>query len=99
MKKCRPVICILDDDKERCLREEAALDRAIADKGLAVRGTANFGEGHISRSGMEGNLPCFDVDGVYFSAPARPGEELTYESICAFLDMLVRRGIIGGPGS
>lgn len=92
MAKHTPVVCILDNDKDRCLREEAALDRAIADKKIPVLGAANFGPAHLERTGLE-RFPAIDVDGVYFEAK-NPGEELTYEMLCDFLDMLVRRGII-----
>lgn len=90
--KHRPVICILDDDKERCLREEKALDAAIAAKGLAVSGISNYGANHLARTGLE-VFPAIEVDGVYFS-PKEGGKELSYEMLCSFLDMLVRKGVI-----
>lgn len=92
MKKHHPVVCILDDNSTRCLREEAALDRAIADKKLPVRGAANFGPAHLARSGLE-RFPAIEVDGLYFESK-RPGEELSYEMLCDFLEMLVRRGLV-----
>ena len=91
-RKYKPVVCILDDDQERCLREEAALDRAIIDKGTPVLGAANFGPAHLERSGAT-SFPTIDVDGVLFESKT-PGTELTYEMLCDFLDMLVRRAII-----
>ena len=94
--KHRPTICILDDDRERCLREEKALDAAIAFKGLGVSGIANFGANYLARSGVE-VFPAIEVDGVYFT-PKSPGE-LTYDMLCDFLDMLVRREIIPGGGT
>lgn len=90
--KHRPVICILDDDKERCLREEKRLDQAIAAKGLQASGISNYGSNHLARTGLS-VFPAIDVDGVYFT-PKDSGNELDYEAICAFLDMLVRRGIV-----
>lgn len=94
--KHRPVICILDDDKERCLREEKALDAAIAAKRLPVSGIANYGQNHLARTGLE-RFPAIEVDGVYFT-PKFADPELTYERICEFLDMLVRKDVIPGPG-
>ena len=90
--KHKPVVCILDNDKARCLREEDALDRAIADKKMPVLGAANFGPAHLERTGLT-RFPAIDVDGVYFEFK-NAGEELTYEILCDFLDMLVRRGVI-----
>ncbi len=92
MKRHYPVICILDDDKERCLREEKALDEAIRAKGLPVRGISNYGENHLARTGLE-RFPAIDVDGVYFTPKQEEGE-LSYDMLCDFLDMLVRKGII-----
>lgn len=91
----RPVICILDNDKDRCLREEKALEAAIRDKCIAASGISNFGPNHLARSGVE-TFPCIDVDGVYFT-PKAGTDELTYEILCDFLDMLVRKKIIGAP--
>lgn len=90
--KHKPVVCILDDDPARCLREEEALDKAILDKNMPVRGAANFGPAHLARTGLS-RFPAIDVDGVYFEFK-KAGEELTYEILCDFLDMLVRRGVI-----
>lgn len=90
--KQKPIVCILDNDKARCLREEEALDRAIADKKMPVLGAANFGPAHLERSGLT-RFPAIDVDGVYFECK-NAGEELSYEMLCDFLDMLVRRGVI-----
>lgn len=90
--KHKPVVCVLDDNEERCLREEEALDRAILDKKIPVRGAANFGQAHLSRTGLS-RFPAIDVDGVYFEFK-KAGEELSYEVLCDFLDMLVRRGIV-----
>ena len=92
MKNHHPVICILDDDKERCLREEKALDAAIRAKGLPVSGISNYGANHLARTGLE-RFPAIDVDGVYFT-PKESGAELTFDALCDFLDMLVRKGII-----
>lgn len=91
-RKYKPTVCILDDKAERCLREEAALDKAITDKGFPVLGAANYGPAHLERSGVT-SFPAIDVDGVYFESK-NPGEELSYEMLCDFLDMLVRRGIV-----
>jgi len=92
MKPNYPVVCILDDDKMRCLREEKALDAAIRAKQLPVRGISNYGVNHLARTGLE-RFPAIDVDGVYFT-PKSEGEELTFDMLCDFLDMLVRRGIV-----
>jgi len=88
----RPVICILDDNKERCQREEKALDAAIRAKKLPVSGISNYGTNHLARTGLE-QFPAIDVDGVYFT-PKHGGEELSYDTLCDFLDMLVRKNII-----
>lgn len=93
--KHRTVICILDDDKERCLREEKALDAAITAKKLPVSGIANYGVNHLARTGLE-RFPAIDVDGVYFT-PKFVEPELTYGRMCEFLDMLVRKNVISGP--
>jgi|GEM_PF-2716768 len=90
--KHRPVICILDNDKERCLREEKALDAAIKAKQLPVCGISNYGANHLARTGLE-QFPVIDLDGMYFS-PKQAGVELTYETLCDFLDMLVRKKIL-----
>lgn len=87
--KHRPVICILDDDRDRCLREEKALDAAIKEKGLNVTGISSFGANHLARSGVE-SFPAIDVEGFYFY-PREKGEELSYEKLCDFLDYLVRK--------
>ena len=91
----RPVICILDNDRERCLRAESALDTAIRAKKLPVSGISNYGPNHLARTGLT-KFPAIDVDGVYFT-PKDMALELDYEVLCDFLDMLVRRGIINGP--
>lgn len=93
--KHRPTVCILDNDQERCLREEKALDAAIAAKGLNISGISNFGANHLARSGLEA-FPAIEVDGEYFT-PNVPGE-LTYEMLCDFLEMLVRRKILPASG-
>ncbi len=90
--KHRPVICILDDDKDRCLREERALDAAIKAKGVAASGISNFGGNALARSGLS-VFPAIDVDGVYFSFK-ESGKELTFDMLCDFLDMLTRKGIV-----
>lgn len=92
MKRCYPVICILDDDKERCLREEKALDAAIKTKQLPVKGISNYGANHLARTGLD-QFPAIDLDGVYFT-PRQAGVELTHDTLCDFLDMLVRKGIL-----
>lgn len=94
--KHRPVICILDNDKERCLREEKALEAAIRDKNLAVSGISNYGTNHLARTGLD-QFPAIDLDGVYFT-PKEIGKELTYDMLCDFLDMLIRKKLINiGP--
>lgn len=90
--KHRPVICILDNEKERCLREERALDVVIALKGLAVSGISNYGANYLARTGVE-VFPAIEVDGVYFY-PKQGGQELTEAMLGDFLDMLVRKKII-----
>ena len=92
--KHRTVICILDNDQARCLREERALDAAINAKKLPVLGISNYGPNHLARTGLT-SFPAIDVDGTYFTPKAEVGE-LTYEVFCDFLDMLVRRGVISG---
>lgn len=94
--KHRPVICILDDDKERCLRQERALDEAIAVKGLAASGISNYGANHLARTGLE-RFPAIEVDGVYFT-PKTEGE-LSRDMLCDFLDMLVRKGVLRASGA
>jgi len=93
--KHRPVICILDNDRELCLRAEKALDAAIRAKKLAVSGISNYGANHLARTGLN-SFPAIDVDGIYFT-PKNTTLELDYETLCDFLDMLVRREIISGP--
>lgn len=90
--KHRPVICILDTDKERCLRQEKTLDAVIADKRLPVCGISNFGANHIARTGVT-SFPSIDVDGLYFT-PKETDKELDYAMLADFLDMLVRKGVI-----
>ncbi len=92
MSHHQPTICILDADKDRCLREEKALDEAIAAKQLAVSGISNFGACHLARTNAQ-SLPAIDLDGVLFY-PKNQGEELTFELLCDFLDMLERKGIL-----
>ncbi len=87
-----PTLCILDPDKDRCLREEAALDAAIAARGVAANGISNFGACHLARVGTR-EFPAIDVDGTLFF-PREKGGELTYEALCDFLDMLARKGIV-----
>ena len=95
MKKKRslkPTIIILDNVKDRCLREEAALDKIIRDKGIYALGISNYGEGYISRSGIEvEKLPCIQVDTNYYFPPV-PNEELTYEKLDRFMDMMLANG-------
>ena len=55
--KHRPVVCILDNDKERCLREERSLDAAIAAKKLPISGISNYGANHLARTGWKASLP------------------------------------------
>lgn len=90
--KHRPVICILDNDKERCLKEEKALDAAIMAKKLSASGISNYGPNHLARTGLI-HFPAIEVDGVYFT-PKHIGQELDYDTLCDFLDMLVRKNII-----
>ena len=90
--KRQSVICILDPDQERCLRAEQALDAAIEAKQLAVSGISNFGACYLARSGVE-TFPAIDLDGMVFF-PRNAGEELSFELLCDFLDMLVRKGLI-----
>ncbi len=92
--KKKPVVIILDDNKERCLREEAALEKAIEARGIYAVGISNYGKGHISRSGVdEEKLPCIEIEGLYYYPP-RPQEELTYERLCRFLDTIAHKGIL-----
>ncbi len=93
LKTHKPVICILDADKDRCLREEAALDKAIRDKNIAAEGLSNYGICAIARTGLEDDLPVIDVDGHYF-IPKNKGQEISYDDLCGFLDMLLRKGIV-----
>ena len=85
-------VCILDNDKQRCLRQERALDAAIAAKKLAVNGISNYGANSLARSGVE-RFPAIEVDGVYFT-PKLECPELDFEMLCDFLDMLVRHNIV-----
>lgn len=92
-RKHRPTVCILDPDKDRCLREEKALEQAIAGTKVDVCGCANFGPNHLSRTGLDDEqFPAIDVDGLYYTHKGEE-KELTYEKLCEFLEMLVRRGI------
>ena len=88
----RPVICILEDDKQRCLREEKVLDAVIAAKRLPVTGISNYGANHLARTGLS-EFPVIEVDGVFFT-PKEKGKELDYDMLSDFLDMLVRKNII-----
>lgn len=90
--KHRPVICILDNDKERCLRQEQALDAAIKTKKVYASGMSNYGSNYLARSGLS-DFPAIEVDGVYFTMK-QTGVELDHTLLCDFLDMLVRRNII-----
>lgn len=90
----KPVICILDDDRERCLRQEKVLDKVIADKKLLVSGISNYGANHLARTGLS-SFPAIDVDGVYFT-PKLEVQELDYATLSDFLDMLVRKNVIAG---
>ena len=91
----RPVLCILDDDQERCLRAENALDAAIMTKKLPVSGISRYEPTHLARTGLD-SFPAIELNGAYF-IPKIPGQELDYDDLCDFLDMLVRRGIICAP--
>ncbi len=88
----RPVICVLDNDRERCLREEKALDEAIKAMKVNASGISNFGGNHLARSGIE-DFPAIDVDGVYFHFNER-GVELDFDKLCNFIGMLLRKGIV-----
>jgi len=67
--KHRPVICILDNDKKRCLRAEKALDAAIKAKQLPVCGISNYGPNHLARTGID-QFPVIELDGMYFFSQA-----------------------------
>ena len=108
MKKNTPTICILDNDQDRCVREEAALDQAIADKNINAHGISNYGACFIARSGMEKNLPAIcisgiadpanpEIDELYFTKKA--GEELTYDLLCNFLDIMIKKGFVSVHGA
>lgn len=93
-KMHKPTIIIVDNIKDRCLREEAALDKAIKDKGIYALGMSNYGDGYIARTGIsEEKLPYIEVDSLHFFPP-HPNEELTYERLCRFLEMLVTGNVI-----
>lgn len=90
----KPTINILDRVKERCLRQEVALDRAIEDKGVYAHGLSNYGGGYIARTGLsDEKLPCIEIGEMFFF-PKHPNEEISYEKMCGFLDMLIAKGII-----
>ena len=88
----RPVLCILDDDQERCLRAESALEAAIMTKKLPASGISMYEPGYLARTGLD-SFPAIELNGAYF-IPKTPGQELDYDDLCDFLDMLVRRGVI-----
>ena len=88
----RQVVCILDNNRERCLREEKALDEAIAAKKLPVSGMANFGPNYLARTGVE-SFPAVEVEGLYFT-PKKGCKELDYAMLCDLLDMLVAKGLV-----
>lgn len=93
-RNSKPAIIILDNDKDRCLREEYALDQALADKNIHATGMSNYGTGFLSRSGVpKEKFPCIDVQGVLFFPP-RPQEELTYDILCLFLEMLLDNDLV-----
>ena len=89
----RTVIIILDDNQQRALREEAALERALTTKRVNAAGMSHYGGGFIARSGMEDSLPVIEIDGLYY-VPPKKGEELTYEGLCSFLDLMIEKGIV-----
>lgn len=87
-----PTVTILDSDKERCLREEASLEKAIQEKGIYAHGISNYGSGFIARSGAAADkLPCIEVDGLLFFPP-KAGTEISYENLCRFLEMMLQKG-------
>lgn len=93
-KAFEPTIIILDSVSDRCLREEAALDKAIEEKDIYACGMSNYGQSYIARSGVpQEKLPCIEIETLYFYPP-RPNEELTYEMLCRFLDMMVAEKIL-----
>ena len=96
MRSKKLPVCILDPDKERCVREEKALEAAVLDSGLAVSACANYGAGYITRTGFAGPYPANEVEGLFFNGPI-PEAELTYEMLRNFLDMLVRRNVVPPP--
>ena len=88
----KPTIIILDNVKDRCLREEAALDKVIRNKGIHAFGASNYGEGYISRSGIPiEKLPCIQMDTNYYFPPS-PNMELTYEKLDRFMDIMLANG-------
>ena len=93
--KRRLNICVLDADKERCKREERALEEAILMKNLQtkVTGAASYGQGHIQRSGYDGPFPVVTVDGLFFHKKNEQ-QEYTRETFCSLLDMLTEKGVI-----
>ena len=88
----RPVICILDNDRERCLREEKALDEAIKVKKINASGISNFGSNHLARTGVC-IFPAIDVDGMYFHFKEQ-GVELDFDKCCNFIEMLLKKGLV-----
>ncbi len=92
----QPVICILDNDKERCLREEKALDKALKAKQINASGISNFGSNHLARTGIS-SFPAIDVDGVYFHFKEQ-GVELDFDKLCGFIDMLLCKEIVKKNG-
>ena len=88
----RPVICVLDNDRERCLREEKALDEALRVMNVNASGISNFGGNHLARSGID-DFPAIEVDGVYFHFKER-GVELDFDKLCNFIEMLIRKDIV-----
>lgn len=93
-KKHKPAIIIVDHVKDRCLRQEAALDSAIEEKRIYAAGLSNFGEGYIHRTGVpEEKHPFIEIDSLNFFPPY-PNQEMTYEHLCKFLDMLLSKGML-----
>lgn len=90
----KPTIVVLDNNRDRCLRQEATLDKAIEAIGIIANGMSNFGGGYIARTGIPvEKLPCVEIDDlVYF--PPNPNEEITYGVMCRLLETLVANGVL-----
>ncbi len=86
-------ICVCDLDQARCLRQEKALENALAQRGLEkIVAISNYGRGYISRAGIEDSLPSLEIEGRYWCR--KPDEELTEETIGNLLDAFIAKGII-----